>query len=255
MPQHWPPGDPLGTFEATELFRQCDQVRELEAELQRVEASTDLGFTARKFDEAKTAGHRPYILAGSHIGNGIEHIEVLRQLFLGPGITPRAPWTLLRSVFESGFWAAWVLEPEDSLERRRRGLCGEVRSLVERNNFYTAFLKYQPKERDAIAADHLKDEQVFRREVDELGRLRSIADMEPEVRAATNAMWRSLSGMQHGHAYAVVLNSEVHDSVPIQGGARQTLTIKDEMFVAAAGAANILMAAAISLYIRRATRT
>jgi hypothetical protein len=267
-----PLGKQLGTFEASELFRQWDQLRQLEARREEVVESTDLGFTARKFDEAKTAGHRPYILAGSHLSNGFEHIEVLRELFLKSGVTPRAPWTLLRSVFESGCWATWVLEPEDSLERRRRGLRGEVRSQIERDNFFNDFLRYQPQERDRIAADHREDEQVFRFEadelgltwsqaknktnlVDELGKLKSVLNMDPDVRAATTAMWRSMSGMQHGHAYAVVLNSDVHNSVPVQGGALQTVTIKDNMFIAAAGSANTLMASAIELFIRRCTRT
>lgn len=264
-------GQLLGEFDPSELFRQWDQIEMLYEKFEQVDRRKDLGLTARKFDESKTAGHRGYIIAASHLGGGLEHINVIRHLFTEYGATPKAPWTLLRAVFEAGFWSTWLLEPDNGDERRRRGLQAEIRDNRERTAFYDSFLLHDPVARQERRADHDQDEQVYRREVADMGftwqqmreriqvvreleRLEVVKSMEPEVRDATVAFWRSLSGMQHGLAYAMVLSGEVHSTEEILGGARQLMTINDTMFIASAGAANTLLASGLDLYIRRSTQ-
>lgn len=228
--------------------------------------------TDRRFDESQPAGHRGWINAHAYIQGGMEHLDALRFMLSNFGATPRVPWTILRSVFESGFWAAWLLDPDDGLERRRRGLRLEVRGSIERKNVYDAHLKHDPHERDRVASGHLLDETTYRREatqlgmtweatkrkittVDELPKLSAVAalgsDSDPMI-----GIWRSLSGLQHGYAYALVMNStRVGEQRTILGGAEQTLTISDHAFQAQGVAANHLMVSAMNLYIRRSTRT
>jgi len=104
--------------------------------MERVDRITGPELTARKIDQAQPAGHRGYMLANAHIGSGLEHIATLRHLFVEYGVTPRVPWTLLRSVYEAGFWSTWILEPRDGAARRLRGLRAEVRGMRERREFY-----------------------------------------------------------------------------------------------------------------------
>jgi hypothetical protein len=265
-------GRPMGTFDASAFVKQWDQVR---AMAQLVDSVDKKGpgqdLTARRFDEAQPAGHRPYMVASGYIAAAVEHVEVLREMVLNQHLTPRAPWTLLRSVFEAGFWSTWVLEPDDGLERRRRGLRVEVRGMAERTAFYDSLLMYDPQKRAEVATGHAEHERSYRAEAeqldlpwkhaknrivlfDELKKLREVSEMEPGVRAATYAMWRSLSGLQHGYPYAVMLHSQIHNMKAITGGERATITINESHFLAAATAAHSLLVSGMNRYIRLSTR-
>jgi len=90
--------------------------------------------------------------------------------------------------------------------------------------------------------------------VQELDKLQAVRDLDPGTQGPTVGMWRSLSGMQHGHAYALVLNSIAHDEEEILGGRRQMVSISDNAFQTAAGAANLMVVNGMKLYIRRCTR-
>lgn len=261
-----------GHLDLSGVIQQWDGLRKFERELLKpADQRTDLGLTARKFDEAQPAGHRVYIGAGSQISNGLEHIDALQTL-LQHSATPRAPWTLLRSVYEAGFWACWLLEPNDGQTRRRRGLHAEVQSMKQRAAFYATFLRYKSEEPAKATRDHPRHEQTYRAEcaslglpwslvsnkinvIDELDKLRYVQGLEKDIRAALQATWRSLSGMQHGHAYALMINSDMQPGVTkIAGGALGTITIKDEAFVAAVSAANMLLLESMKLYVLRCTR-
>src|SRR5689334_1447116 len=112
----------MGSLDMGETERHWNAIFEIAERLDDAEDKADVGLTARKFDEAQPAGHRAYMLASGHILTGLEHIDALRSLITSFGATPRAPWTLLRAVFEAGFWSTWLMEPDDGLTRRQRGL-------------------------------------------------------------------------------------------------------------------------------------
>lgn len=132
----------MGEMDLGSVPSQWERIFALADDVERCEAPrSDLGFTARKYDESQPAGHRGYILAYGHIQAGLEHIDALRGLLQHHGATPRAPWTLMRAIFEAGFWTTWLMEPVDGLVRRQRGLRLEVRGMVERTNFYDDFLR------------------------------------------------------------------------------------------------------------------
>lgn len=270
-----PRGTNMGEFEQGSLsavYGQWDKVQELADHLERLEARhPGPEFTSRRFDEAKPAGPRGYVMADAYIGGALEHIHTIRHLFGGYGATPRVPWTLLRPVFEAGFWTIWLLEPDDGDVRRRRGLRAEVNAARERTNFYAAMFAHDPAQLTEATRNHGGHEQTYRVEaaalgmtwqqarqkinvVEELAKLNVVKTMEPALHDATNAMWRSLSGIQHGYAYALLLNSDLTGSEDIAGGVRATVTIREEAFLAAAGAASLLLIEGIALMIRRTTQ-
>jgi hypothetical protein len=261
----------MGELDLGEVPRQWDVIFRLADEVDQCEQSVDQGLTARKFDQSHNGGHRGYILASGHIQSGLEHIEAMRSLLEHHGATPRAPWTLLRAVFESGFWATWLMEPTDGLVRRRRGLQLEVRGMVERTNFYDDFLRADPTERARVAAGHANHEKTYRAEatalglewgqaknrivlLDELKKLWLVRNLETELQGPTLAIWRSLSGMQHGYTYALLLHSDTDSEQPILGGQLARLTIKDSAFQALASSANLMLIEGMNLYLRRSRR-
>ena len=77
------------------------------------------GLCARMIDERQVAGHRVYMTAERYLGVAWDNHAALVALIQSPhGLTPSAPWNLLRPTFEAAFHAVWVLDPEESLERR-----------------------------------------------------------------------------------------------------------------------------------------
>ena len=207
----------------------------------------------------------------AHIGSGLEHIDALQVLFRGRA-TPRAPWTLLRSVYEAGFWATWLLDSDDGATRRQRGLHAEVQGMKQRAAFYSTFFQYDPAGHKEATRDHAEHEKTYRRECQKLGidwsvvndkiqvldaldKLSVVRSMDKPVRAAIVATWRSLSGMQHGHAYALMLSADIQPgTTKIPGGQQAIVTIKDGAFIASASAANVLLIEGMKLYVARSTR-
>lgn len=251
------------------LFGQWDKIQEIADRLEQVERNLDPhALTARRFDEAKPAGHRGYTVASAYIGSALEHIHTIRHLFTAYGATPRVPWTLLRSVYEAGFWSTWLLEPADSDTRRIRGLRAEVNAARERTNFYATWFAHDPVGLEEATTDHPAHEMTYKAEaaalgipwsrardrikvVEELAALEFVKSLETAPRDALNAIWRSLSGMQHGYAYAMVLNSDVLDREETEYGIRGVFTIKESAYVAAASSANMLLVNGMDLMIRR----
>lgn len=244
----------------------ADHIETIEARWGR-----DAGLTDRKFDEAQPAGHRCYFAAYGYLQSGAEHIDALRGLLTLHGATPRAPWTLLRSIYEAGFWSCWLLEPDQGLERRRRGLRVEARSWKERKNFYDTFLRTDLAKRDEVRLDHAKDLEAYKKDAKDLTmswdtvlqkvnvvaaleELQVVKAMEPLMQAGTIAMWRSLSGMQHNLIYALVMSSDRRHEQKIHGGVRAQLSINDERFQVATMAAMQLFVAGQNLYVTRSSR-
>jgi hypothetical protein len=129
--------------------------------------------SARAFDEAQVAGHRPYIEAARHLGVARDNHDALLAVLEHHGATVWAPWSLLRPTFESSFLAAWVLDPDDGRERRARGLRCEIIDTYEQKRHRAAF-KAIPEVRDAIEQHERKLNKTsiatYKTEANALGR-------------------------------------------------------------------------------------
>lgn len=224
----------------------------------------------RYVDEQQTAGHRLYIGAAGHIDNAREHNDILRHLVNEVGPTPRVPWTVLRGVFESGFWACWLLEPRDGPERRKRGLRLEYLGHKQRQAFYKDYLRMHPDIRATVMQDLSENTETYKREAEDMGlswalanqkidvvgeleRLEVVKSLDDGLEGQAPAVWRSLSGAQHGHAYALVHHSDLVEKAPVLGGRLGQVTVKDSALQTAWTMAHILHVTAVSLFVRRST--
>jgi len=244
----------------------------LQVEVERADAtfrSQPHRLCPRMIDEPQPAGHRPWIGAGAQLASGWEHGEALWALITGDfGLTPRAPWSLLRSVFEAGFWTQWLLEPEDSLVRRRRGLRLEVLNHKQKHAWLGSY-SLDPEQEALVAADEKRVGDIYRAEasalgltwaqashtvvvVDELKKLRSVRSAGP-LGGVFVATWRSLSGFQHGYPYALIAHGDLGIEVPIPGGKNVSISINDDAFVGSLMASYGMMSDAAQLYVRRST--
>lgn len=206
--------------------------------------------TSRRFDESQTAGHRSYFTAARYLGVAMDNHEALVALLTKHGAGFAAPYSLLRPMFEAGFFACWVLDPLDGLERRKRGLRCEINDERERTAFHEVLtalpdvgnlVRDDLLERERTVGKKFRDEaaaiempwDVARQRVNvfqELPKLRYLAGQDVEVRTMVVAQWRLLSGMEHGLAYAMMRSSDVSKEVTIPGGQQVRLTINDDMF-------------------------
>lgn len=220
---------------------------------------------SRGIDERLPAGHRGYIAAWGQIQSALDNLQALRHLLATLGATPYAPWTLLRAVFEGGFWGVWLLEPADTLERRRRGLRLELRNHKQWNSFLAAY--------DAVGPAGITDagrdnEAVYRAEaselglswrqatrrinlVDELRELTMVQDLPQPLRGPLEGVWRALSGLQHGDPYARLSTGDHADLAPITGGLMTTTSINDEAYNEHAWASTWMLLEAMRLYVER----
>jgi hypothetical protein len=187
----------------------------------------------------------------------------LQTLLQHRGATVWAPWTLLRAVFEAGFWALWILEPVKGRERRLRGLRAEVLDWKQRLLFFELFnIDTDPQvaagyHRDADALNEPWSNVTARVDITrELRTMATVKRVEPDSPAEhLAAVWRGLSGLQHGYAYASLATSDATRSVPVAGGRVELLSVSDDAFEAFATSACWLLYEAGMLYVRRSTRT
>lgn len=146
----------IRTGETMDLANLAEYWQIIDVEFDAIDRLPSLAAThtlsARAFDEAQVAGHRPYIEATRYLGVARDNHDALLAVLKHHGATVWAPWSLLRPTFESAFLAAWVLDPDDGRERRARGLRCEVLDTYEQKHHRAAF-KAIPEVRDAIE-DH-----------------------------------------------------------------------------------------------------
>lgn len=108
------------------------------------------GLCARMIDERQVAGHRVYMTAERYLGVAWDNHSALITLIQSPhGLSPSAPWNLLRPTFEAAFHAAWVLDPEESLERRRRALRVEWLDELDHRRYYAEAMRMRSAIGDA----------------------------------------------------------------------------------------------------------
>jgi PAS domain-containing protein len=128
-------------------------------------------FTARFLDEAQPAGPRTYIGVVRLLNIAIDNQEAFQSLITTRGVTHWSHWNLLRSVFEASFCAIWVLDPNDSRERRRRGLRLEILDSKEQRNWIDS-LKHVGVDEEASDANtqwQAGATRVYKSEADALG--------------------------------------------------------------------------------------
>lgn len=246
-----PTGEPLDLDDLPEIWRyvalRYERVRALS------EKPAGDRFTTFKFDQEHPSGRRAHIAAHRHLGVAMENHDALMSVLQHHGATPTAPWSLLRPVFESAFIACWVLDPNDAPTRRKRGLHREVLDHMEQNRYLRTFEKL-PEVADAVreTISERRDgaEKTYRAEahdlhvsydemkkkvnvVDELPRLRFLAQQEPLLRQTFVAQWRLLSGYEHGLSWAMLVGSDKSTKQRIPGGHEVMLTMNDAVFVTA----------------------
>ena len=214
----------------------------------------------RRLDESQVAGPRTYMTAAGLLVAAQDNQAVLEKVVHQIGITSHAPWNLIRPAFETAFHALWILDPIEGLARRRRGLRIELADHRERRNWVqaiqaTGLTTPEMDDRlaarnDEVLATYSKEAEYFGSKirdlnrlpnlVEEIPRLRTLARLDAGIRYSLVATWRQLSGLQHGHTYALMGVSDKSHLVKIPGGVQMTVTANDHVFVTAAKSAAMI---------------
>lgn len=271
--------EPQGHLDLQDLHRrwsQCDQLRQ---SAQQAAARWDRRtLCPRTVDERLVGGHRGYAAAERYLTTSDENHDALISLLEHHGATPTAPWNLLRPSFESAFYALWLLTPEDSVERRRRGIRLEWLDDIAATKFHEVALG----NRDVLRQIGIPSETVplprvnanhqtyvaeadatrlpyrttkHRKQVNHrparVNVEQALSDLFPGDELMTLAhtiTWKTLSGLQHSEASALL---RVTDRSPVgsyPGGRRFLLTINDGAFYLACLATTTLRALAWARY-------
>lgn len=265
--------DPRGTKEEMNLgnlpmvWSAVDRLNQDVEQLHRQHPTWSQELTARFIDENQTAGRRTYINAARHLQVAYDNHLALIALLRHHGATHWAPWNLMRPIFETSFYALWILDPSDSRERRRRGLRVELNDAQEKKKWVESLAAAGVGD-DALAPLRKRREEVtkiYRAESDELGlrwqasrainlvdeipKLRSLVDtFDKEGAALFVSTWRRLSGFQHAMSYALQAGAEVGPAIKIPGGEVIHFTINDEDFVSTAQQTHAMHVTALNLY-------
>ena len=265
----------FGTLDLTRINRSWSAIEQLQPALERADAfnaNPGATFTARRFDEAQAAGKRTYILCGQLLASALDHHFALRDLLLGNhGLTPFAPWTLMRSVFEASVLVHWILEPAEGIERRRRGLRRTCLDLKEHKNWMDAAVAGSEVEAAKAAKRHAEVTSIYQAEAADLGipwskihqtmkmteelpKLDVVRTLFADQASFSVVVWRWLSGHAHGFGYATVASSKIERSVQIPGGQAVVVTVGDDSFTAIAMMTAMMLLKAILLYADRSER-
>ncbi|PUA80208.1 hypothetical protein C7S10_13700 [Nocardioides currus] len=228
----------------------------------------------RMIDEQQTAGRRAYMGAQRCLSTAWDNHAALVALLQHHGATQFAPWNLLRPTFEASFYALWLLDPDNSLERRQRGLRFEWLDELEHRTYYSDLAGIErfvePQDSEALSADRRRQQEIredhertYRREADELGlawplpKSINVFDELGKLKHShliegtdliLRSTWRTLSGMQHGRGSTLLRGADRAHEVPIEGGVHALLSINDDAFVGTATVVNGLHQQAILLF-------
>jgi hypothetical protein len=212
-----------GNIDLSDLARRWHLLEQLYTVTETVVAAHDRRiFSARTFDQGQTAGHRVYASVERYLNIARDNHQALVALFTSPhGMTTFAPWNLLRPEFEASFYAAWLLDPDDSRERRRRALRLELLDQRDHNLYYEDVMRMSdgPAVKEladgfaalssSLEAARQRNETVYAREaaqldlpyprvdgvsvLHELGNL-STCDEAPQTDFLLRATWRGRPG-------------------------------------------------------------
>ena len=230
--------------------------------------------TDRRFDEAKPAGEMTYIAARQLMVTAYQHHQAFRREVEHHGLTPFVSWTLLRSVFEASCWVHWLLEPDDDLVRRQRGLRRNWRDLIEYHEWHETFAGSAHIGQAPIVAaraDYQEKTRAMEQLAKDLGTSPGAAKARinftkllPQLRVAEEisppggagllvSYWKHQCGHTHGFSWAVVAGSVTQRQVPIPGGQYVTVTVNPNAFLTNAQITGVLLLLAVSRYVRRTT--
>lgn len=236
---------------------------------------------ARSLDEGRTGSHRVYAAAQRYLGIADENHDALVSLLQHHGATPTAPWNLLRPSFEAAFRALWLLSPDTSEERRRRGVHLEWLDDEAARKYHNVTLRDPdllrrlgvPQEAVNATRDNVRtNTRIYQREADELGltyrttdwKGRSIAPTpgrviieeqlgklipdDPVLTLGLQTTWKTLSGITHSEGSAMLRVSDHQAEGKYNGGRQLRLTINDGAFYVAAIATTVLRVLAWGRY-------
>lgn len=195
--------EPEGTLNLGDLQRRWSECQRQRA--YAVSAAQSAGaqvLCARNVDEPQVGGHRVYAAAERYLTIADENHDALVSLLEHHGASPTAPWNLLRPTFEASFYARWLLRPEESITRRRRG----------------------------IQLEWLDDEAARR--------FGNLARSNP--RLLEELGMPALSGIQHSQGSAMLRVSDTRRVGEYPGGQQVHMTINDGAFYTAAMATTLL---------------
>lgn len=226
--------------------------------------------TDRRFDEATETGRRLYIKCANLLAVARDHQLALEDM-VKVAIRPCASWSLIRPAFEASFYVIWALEPDDAIERRRRGLrlaWNERTSWKNRRDAEFAVERLNDETRSAASKAYLKElKDEYEREARDLhmarellGRRVNLVECLPKLESVKGGgldgkyytlVWRELSGLEHADMGASAEVSDVAKKLRIPGGWQGLTTVNDQAFSVLSQASMSMQLTALNLYITR----
>lgn len=266
MPEQF--GD-LNLGRVTPLWGLINETEPLVSQADRFVAASPTSLTARRFDEAQPAGGRTYVASRALILTALDNNRALLNL-LSHGITLSAPWTLLRSTFEASAWVHWILESDDGLERRKRGLRRACLDFREQRLWQDVYVNLSRSDAHDIMKRRAEVTAIYQNEAKRIGitwdqanRRINIGEELPKLAVVRSTLgstaplivgfWRGMSGHAHGFGYAIQTSSTIERSVKVPGGHHITFTVDDDSFTSQAMMTGLLLLTAMQLYIQRST--
>ena len=268
----------MGSLDLSQLHPRWQMLEQLYGILRGNLASREERvLTDRMIDEQQTSGRRTYMAVHRCLSVAWDNHDALLALLKHHGATQFAPWNLLRPTFEAAFYAVWLLDPPESVERRRRGLRFEWLDELKHRAYYSDVDKLEGFVEDSdreiyeqdlarLAGVRLDHDDVYKTEadalglawplpkkinvLDELGKLSELQVAEGSD-LVLRSTWRTLSGMQHGRGSTLLRGSDRTNEIPTEGGVHALLSINDDAFTAAATITNGLHQQAVLLLSNR----
>lgn len=224
--------------------------------------------TPHLFDTARPGGHRLYPAVERSLTAARDSTDALCALLEHHGATGTAMWSLLRTQFESAFWAYWLLEPQDSRDRVLRGVQREWLDDRKSRTYFEELAKdpampLSEQEREELATGDLGHDATFAAEAAANGAERwskppnvdvtrelSVVTIEgsPALRTMLRVSWRDLAGAQHGSVGAILRLSDKEQIAASVGGVTVRLSPSDSAFQQHASTAALLHAMALTRY-------
>lgn len=269
--------EPSGqTFDGSSLLPMWRRLDALDKEMEAADAwyARTQELTDRRLDSSDRPGRRAYIDASSLIGKAREHQLLLAQTFTTPRVNvfPHATPNIIRPAFEAAARALWILDGETAQERRFRGLRIAWEDHNESRKWAEELMVPRLMPQDKIEAQHAKHAAITKRFHDDADALRinwdkvkapmnlrdevgkfTVLETDPDLAVYLRAIWRRMSGVQHGMSYASLLGTEHHQQVQVPGGFETLLLTDDETLLTECRASALLQHWAIQKYIQRTT--
>lgn len=171
MHRSYQTGEHLNLERLSEYWQKLDALHKRVVGLPTSHKMTN-AITARRIDEAQPAGNRVYIETDRLLSVAMDNHQSLMALLEKHGASLWAPWSLRRTSFECGLLATWIMDPNDSRERRLRGPQCELRDVLEQHKHLRSF-ENVPELRGAvletIKTRREKTEPTYRAEALALG--------------------------------------------------------------------------------------